>query len=895
MIKKILKWAGIILLILIIALVSVPFLFKDKIKSMVTKAINEQVDATVAFEDVSLSLFKNFPMANVSVDKLSIINKAPFEGDTLVYMGNIDLTMSVKELFKGEGEPMNLESLSTKDGIINILINKDGVGNFDIALKSDKEDTPGDESESKPFALNMQDYKIENLRFKYYDEGSKIKMVIDSLNHEGKGNFAASKLDLDTKTSAKLSLDMDNTNYMRDVVLKLDAVLGIDLENSVYTFKENKAFINQLPLEFDGSVALKDEGQQIDLTFKTPTSSFKNFLGLVPEAYSGNLSSVQTEGDFTIDGKVKGLNGENSIPTFNVAIASNNASFKYPDLPKSVENIVIDTKIINETGVLNDTYVNLDKLSFRIDQDIFNAKATIRNIVNNALVNADLNGTINLANVGKAYPVQLDTPLSGILKANLSTKFDMQSVEKSEYEKMQNNGSMSLSGFTYSGEGLPNPIDITQASIQFNPSRITLSEFKAKTGKSDISVSGTLDNFYGFIFKDQTLKGNFDMNSNQLLVADFMTPESDTPAAKTEGEAKTEAKAATASSSEAVKIPAFLDCTITAKANTVVYDNLNLKNVSGKMVIKDEAVALQNISTDIFGGKIGFNGNVSTKTPTPTFKMDLSLNAVDISQSFTQLDMLKSIAPIASVISGKINSTINLSGNLDSKEMTPVLNSLSGDLLGQLLNTSVNKENSKMLTALDSNLSFIDIDKLNINNLKTYLSFENGKVNIKPFNIKYQDIDVQIGGQHGFDQSMNYNIAFNVPAKYLGSDVNKLISSLNGTDASKISIPVNAVVSGTFNNPKVSTDLSKAVGNLTNQLVDQQKDKLKQQGEDKVKDALNNLLGGGKKEEEKADTSATSKENTTNTQTQQTAEDKAKEAGKDLINGLFKKKDKKEE
>src|SRR5690606_35351499 len=126
MIKKILKWAGIILLILVIALVSVPFLFKDKIKSMVTKAINEQVDATVAFEDVSLSLFKNFPMANVSVDKLSIINKAPFEGDTLVYMGNIDLTMSVKELFKGEGEPMNLESLSTKDGIINILINKDG-------------------------------------------------------------------------------------------------------------------------------------------------------------------------------------------------------------------------------------------------------------------------------------------------------------------------------------------------------------------------------------------------------------------------------------------------------------------------------------------------------------------------------------------------------------------------------------------------------------------------------------------------------------------------------------------------------------------------------------------------------------------------------------------------
>src|SRR5690606_19039176 len=168
------------------------------------------------------------------------------------------------------------------------------------------------------------------------------------------------------------------TNFMRNVALSLDAVLGIDLEKSVYTFKQNKALINQLPLEFDGSLALLEEGQQFDLTFKTPTSSFTNFLGLIPEAYSGSIASVKTTGDFTIDGKVNGLMSDTTIPKFNIALASHNASFKYPDLPKSVENIVIDTKIINETGVMNDTYVNLDKLSFRIDQDIFDAKATIR-------------------------------------------------------------------------------------------------------------------------------------------------------------------------------------------------------------------------------------------------------------------------------------------------------------------------------------------------------------------------------------------------------------------------------------------------------------------------------------------------------------------------------------
>ena len=53
--------------------------------------------------------------------------------------------------------------------------------------------------------------------------------------------------------------------------------------------------------------------------------------------------------------------------------------------------------------------------------------------------------------------------------------------------------------------------------------RVNLQQFNATTGKSDFSVTGVLENFYGFMFKNQELKGNFNMNSNQLAVADFMT------------------------------------------------------------------------------------------------------------------------------------------------------------------------------------------------------------------------------------------------------------------------------------------------------------------------------------------------------------------------------------
>ena len=859
MVKKILKIIGILVLILLISAFAIPYFFKDQIKAKIQTVINEKVDAKVAFADADLSLFKNFPNASVTIEKLSIINKAPFEGDTLAAFEELNLKMSIKELLKDDNETMNIDGISSKNGLINIIFNKDGIGNYDIALKNkDKE-----QGKSKPLSLKIKQYSVENFKFKYYDEKSKVKMVLDSINHKGIGDFAASKLDLVTTTTTKVSLDMDKVNYMKNVAISLDAILGIDLNQSKYTFKENKAKINELPLEFDGFIQLVDAGQDYDLKFKTPTSSFKNFLGLVPAKYSSNLKEVKTSGDFTVVGFAKGLYSETSVPKFNIEIASNNAAFQYPNLPKSVRNIIIDTKIINETGVMKDTYVNLDKLSFQIDQDVFNAKANIKNISENAQVNAALKGTINLRNLTKAYPIKLEKPLTGILKADVTAEFDMESVEKSDYTNIKNAGTIDLTGFNFTDEN-GKTMKISRALMAFNPSRVNLQQFNATTGNSDMAINGILDNFYGFVFKNQELKGNFNLNSNQLAVADFMT---------TETASKNETKP-----SEAMKIPAFLNCTLTAKAKTVLYDNLILKDVSGKLIIKDQKATLENGKTNLFGGSIGFNGAVSTKEKIPIFNMDLGMNGVDIAQTFTQLDMMKKIAPIAGVINGKLNSQINVSGNLNEKEMTPDLNTLTGDLTGQLLSTTVNSSNSAMLTALDDKLGFVDLKKLNLNDLKASLTFKDGKVNVKPFDIKYQDIKATIGGTHGFDQVMNYNVKLDVPAKYLGTEINSLLAKLSPSVAKKFeTIPINAMLTGNFQNPKITTDVKQATTALVNNLVKQQKEKLINQGTN----ALNSIISNATKP----------KSDTTKTDVKTDIKTKAN----DLLNGLFNNKKKKKE
>jgi len=178
--------------------------------------------------------------------------------------------------------------------------------------------------------------------------------------------------------------------------------------------------------------------------------------------------------------------------------------------------------------------------------------------------------------------------------------------------------------------------------------------------------------------------------------------------------------------------------------------------------------------------------------------------------------------------------------------MTPDLKTISGDLLGQLLSTTVNPSNSNLLSALGSNIKFLDVSKLNLNDLKAALSFKDGKVTVKPFDIKYQDIKVTVGGTHGFDQLMNYSLKLDVPAKYMGTEANALLAKLSPSDVAKLDkIPVNASLTGSFSKPKVTTDMKAATTSLVTSLAKQQKEKALTKGASALEDLINKNTKSG--------------------------------------------------
>lgn len=876
--KKILKILGIISLVLILAVVLIPIIFEGKIIEKIKQTANNNLNATVDFTDADLRIWSSFPNAEVVLNQANVLNKAPFEGDTLFVAEDIFLKLPIMQLFKS-GADLSITNFTVDNAKLNILVDSLGNANYDIALKDDTDTV----SSADPVQFNLDSYKITNSTVKYRDIAGKMDFELSDFNHSGSGNLSAAKSELATKSSGLISFSLDSIAYLDKNELSLDALLGIDLAENKYSFLENEAKINELPLVFDGFVIVNEDNQEIDLSFKTPSSDFTNFLALIPKVYSKSLEGVQTTGNFDVNGKVNGILDETHIPKFTIFLNSDKASFKYPNLPKSLQNINIHTEIANKTGLAKDTYVLIDTLSFAIDNESFAAQAKITELTENTKVDARVAGDLNLANLEKVYPADALKDLKGNLAISARAAFDMQSIENDKYENTRVNGVFNLRNFEYTSDELSDKLVIDKAGITLNSKDVSLNDFNAKLGQTDLQANGKIHNLLGFMFNKEDIAGEFNLSSNTFSVNDFMVTDKGKDKKSTGSEKEVKIR-----ETASVQIPSFLNATINARANTVLYDDLTLKNVKGTLVIEDQQATLSDMSSDIFGGKLAFNGNVSTKSTTPTFNMNLDMNRFNIDQSFNQLNLLKAIAPIAKAIRGKLDAEISLGGNLDAN-FAPDLNTLTGKAMASLTSSEINKENAPILNALTNQLSFLDVDKIDLNGLRTALSFKDGKVQINPFTIKYEDIKIDVSGGHGFDNTLAYNAIVHVPAKYLGKEVNKLLAKFADSEKEQIEIPVNADIVGTFTNPTIKTDFKSSVEKLTNALVERQKQELINKGKDKLGDALKDILTGGKVE--KKDSVKTNVD-TTQTTKPTPEPDKTEETAKDLIKGIFGKKKK---
>jgi hypothetical protein len=648
-------------------------------------------------------------------------------------------------------------------------------------------------------AVSLRRFQISDAAVTFDSRQSRLKASLAGFNQSLSGDFSQRQVAVKTEAEADtVSVTFAGIPYLNRVKLGLTADVQADLAEKAYTLKATELRLNDLRLGVSGSAKSAGKRLGLDLAFNAPSTKFRDILSLVPAVYARDFDKVKTAGTIAVNGRVKGEYGEGAFPAFAINTKVDNGAFQYPDLPLPARDIFVDLALTNPGGSADSTVVKLDRFHLMLGRNPVDARLTLRTPISDPDVDARVKGKVDLADVRRTVKLEGIDQLAGTIAADAAVRTRMSYVEKKQYDKVGASGSIDVASLTVKGKTLPHPMSIQQASLRLAPEKAELRTFQGTIGSSDVQASGSIQNLLAFAMRDDTLRGIATVRSNRFNLDEWRSGEGDL---------------------QIIPVPPKIDFDLDATVGELTYDKLKMTNARGRVRVKDQRVTLEDFRMNTLGGEIGVTGFYETTNPAkPTFDVGLKMTKVGIPAAFQAFTTVQMLAPVAKYAVGTMNTDLRVNGAL-GKNMMPLLTGLTGG--GTVQTSDLDLKNFPPLAkAVDlTKLQFLDNPGLNA--LRAAFQIHDGRLFVKPFDVKLGGTTVNVAGSNGLDQSLQYTLGLKLPRSMLGGGANQALAGLMSKagqagvnlDAAA-EIPLGIQLGGTVTNPSVKVDVGSVASSV---------------------------------------------------------------------------------
>lgn len=883
--RKALIGIVVFVVLLVVGVALVPVFFKDKLRAMVDQQLAQRVRASVQYDPatIDVSLLRSFPDMTVNIRDLRVIGLDSFSRDTLAFLPNLRVGLDVMSVVRGRA--IDIKSIEMERPDVSLRVLKSGLANWDVMISDSAAAAKG--QDTTQLHLAIKGWEVTDGRLRYEDLTLPFAMQARGVNHSGSGDFASNVFDMVSQTTAAdLDMTYNGVDYLTDKQLDADVTMNMDLNKSLYTFKDNNIRLNDFPFSFAGAIGLPNaEDITYDLTFKAVETDFKTLLSLVPGAYTERFKSIETSGKVAFEGYYKGTQNALHMPGYGVNLVVTNGQFHYPELPQAakninlkmqvdnpsgytnnvrvnipqfhldlgpnpvegnlvidglapmkvdgrvkanvnlaealkvypvkdlamrgqlfvdgtargiysktqmpvvnaairltngfvksakfpapIENINLSGTVVNTTGQVNDTQINLPQFRMVLEGEALEGRLAAHNIAK-PVFDTNVRGTVDLTKITRIFPLEGMT-VTGRVAGNIAAKGNMADVEAGRYQNVVASGTVRATNVTYRSKDLPQGVKISSGTATFNNNQIAVQSLNGIAGSSDFAASGTISNYLGYLFTPgQPLRGNLTVNSRNFNVNEWMVDEVSAKPTATAGKAPAKAEGV-------LQIPKYFDLVLNSRVDNVTYDNLKLTNAQGAVVVRDQTATLSNMTFNALGASFGTTGSYSSKNLAhPVFNLGLNIKNLDFQNAFSAFNTIKTLVPLASRVEGVFGTTFNVSGEM-GPDMFPNLATLTGKGVFDVVKAAINQ--SEVMTKIASLTTLPELRSLLVVDKKIQANLVNGSLVVQPFDLTVGDVKMTIGGSNSIAGALAYVTALNVPTGKLGTALTGKLTQLTG-------------------------------------------------------------------------------------------------------------------
>jgi uncharacterized protein involved in outer membrane biogenesis len=588
------------------------------------------------------------------------------------------------------------------------------------------------------------------------------------------------------------------------------------------------------------------------------------------------MEGLEMRGNYNVNLTAKGVYDslKKTIPAIDAVMILANGYVKSADFPIPMDDMHFTSTIKNTSGKMAETTINVNDLSMLLDGEKLRADLFLQNL-DNYTWDLKVNGGIDLEKMTKVFPIEGMT-LAGKVKADIQTKGKYSDVQAEKYDRLPTSGTASLTNFKYITKDLPE-VNLSEASMVFDPKKIDLKKLNGTIGRSDFSVTGSLLNYLGYLFGDnETIQGRVNFNSNLLDLNEFMTEEEAPVAEDT-------------SSFGVIPIPGNIDFILTSNVKAAKMMDFNISNATGDVILKNGVANLSGLRFNMLGGTFVVNGTYNTKDLNhPKYDMALKIENVSMKDAAHSSSLVRTYAPIAGLVNGKFSTDFKIDGELQ-QDMMPNMATVNGGGLIKIAQAALS--NSKIISGVTSITKLQDTDEVTMKDVLMSAKLQNGKLSVQPFDVNFGSYKTTVAGATSLDGTIDYTLKMDVPAGKLGTEFNSLLAKYSGTKQDpNQKIPLTIGLGGKYDSPQPKLVMDEQKEQAKEAVVTAAKEEGQKALEKAVKGTeAEKVLKGILGDKTKTDTAAAKTTDTTKTttpteQVQQKVEDEAKKKIQNLLN-----------
>lgn len=621
----------------------------------------------------------------------------------------------------------------------------------------------------------------------------------DNLNAEGNfafNGFAKGKYKNEQLPTFGLNLLVENGmfKYSQLPTAVKNVQMDLAVNNADGIMDNTKVNLKKFHLELgsnpvDATLLLKGLKQMdIDATLKALVN-LKEITSIFP------VDSIKLDGIFSVDAAAKGKYvSAAQLPAIDVKMNLKQGYIQSLALPNApLQDVHFDAAVTNATGQMKDLIFDLKDFAALLNGDKMVINLHAHNL-DDITYNASFNGKIDFDKITKIFPLD-SMVLKGVMMADIATSGKMSLITAGKYDQLPTSGTAEFKDFYFSNSALPQGFKITKGKMSFTPNDIKVSEMVGFVGKSDYSATGVFSNYMGYVFKNETIKGNVNFYSANMDVNEFMT---DDPNAAQQPEPTADTLSAP------VALPKNIDFFMASKLDRVLFTNLEMTQMAGNVILKDGIFRLERGTFNLLDGQFATNLTYNTQNPANVkLDYDLTIQYMDVQKAYKAFNTVQKLAPAAQNVEGKFSTNFTIKTDV-GMGYQPVYETLFGS---GVINLSEGKLKSpEFINKVNSLAKFSQpsLQELDLKNTRLTFEIKNGRVFFSPVNLTKGDYETAISGSFGLDQTVDFNIQSLMVTGALGQAASGVMANALGQNVNvgKLNVTLNA--KGPQSNPKVS-------------------------------------------------------------------------------------------